>query len=151
MVLGPQGLGIVSFGDDADPVVAELTALLGRASDDRPLGSCPSGEVDRVVAFAELAVLIGEREGSPRFVAWDLGLPSGALPELRTAEGVGVGTTVEALRAAYGSQLEITNDPFGPGFEVRVPAPGRLGGTLTGTRPTDTVATLAGGLATCGE
>ena len=150
VVLGPDGLGVVNFGEEADQVVAELSALLGRPSDDRPLGSCPSGEVERLVEFAELAVLVGRRQGTPRFVAWDLGPPSGALPALTTAEGVGVGTTLAALRAAYGDRLEVSgDDPFGPSFEVRVPAPGRLTGNLTGTTTSDTVATLGGGAATC--
>lgn len=151
VVLGPNGLGVADFGDEADQVVAELADLLGPPTDDRPLGSCPSGEVDRVVEFAELAVLIGDREGSARFVAWDLNLPSGALPDLKTAEGVGVGTTVAMVRASYGGGVEIIDDGFGPAFEVDVPAPGRLGGTLTATGLAGTVASLAGGRATCGE
>lgn len=152
VVLEPEGLGVVAFGDPAEEVVAELTDVLGRPTDDRPLGSCPTGEVERLVAFAELAVLIGDREGTARFVAWDLGESSGAFPALRTAEGVGVGTTLGELRAAYGDRLDVRgDDPFGPGFEVQVPAPGRLGGTLTGTESTDTVATVGGGMATCGR
>lgn len=151
VVLGPEGLGAVAFGDPAEEAAAKLTRLLGRPTDDRPLGSCPTGEAERLVEFAELAVLIGDREGAARFVAWDLGEPSGAIPVLQTAEGVGVGATLAAVRTAYGDRLEIaTDDPFGPSFEVRVPPPGRLGGTLTGTAATDTVATLRGGAATCG-
>lgn len=112
----------------------------------------PHGEIERLVEFAELAVLIGDREGAARFVAWDLGPPSGALPPLRTPEGASVGTTLAELRGAYGARLEIRgDDPFGSGFEIQVPAGGRLGGTLTGTGSTDSVATLSGGVATCGE
>lgn len=152
VVLGPEGLGVVAFGDPAGEVVAELTGLLGRPTDDRPLGSCPTGEAERLVEFAELAVLIGDREGTARFVAWDVGEPSGAIPVLQTAEGIGVGATLADVRSVYGDRLEMAaDDPFGPSFEIGVPPPGRLGGTLTGTTATDTVATLRGGAATCGE
>lgn len=150
VVLGPLGLGVVPFGTDAATVLAELEARFGPPVDDRPLGSCPSGEVDRLVQFAELSVLISATGDMARFVAWDLGAPSGAVPRLTTAEGVGVGTTLAEARAAYGDRLELSpDDPFGPGFEVEVDGPGRLGGTLTGTSASDTVATLSGGTASC--
>lgn len=152
VVLGPEGLGAVRFGDDAEQVVRALSRVLGNPSDDGPIRSCPTGEVERLVEYAELTVLFGEREGASRLVAWDLGPPSGALPPLTTPEGVGVGSSVAELRSAYGDRLEIArSDPFGPAFEVVVPAPGRLGGTLTAAGPTATVATLSGGAATCAE
>lgn len=151
IVLGPLGIGVVDFGTEATVALSEIEARLGPPVDDRPLGSCPSGEVDRLVQFAELSVLIAASGGTPRFVAWDLGPHTGALPRLATAEGISVGSTLSQLRAAYGPRLELSeDDPFGPGFEVEVPSPGRLGGTLTGTSPGDTVATLSGGSASCG-
>lgn len=147
VVLAPDGLGVAAFGDEAEAVLAGLAAVLGPPGDDRPLGSCPSGEADRLVQFAELGVLF---DGG-RFVAWDVGPASGALPPLATAEGVGVGSSIAQLRAAYGERLRLDpEDPFGPVFEVATPPPGRLAGTLTGTGPADTVATLSGGTASCG-
>lgn len=150
MVLGPLGLGVIGFGTEAATALAELEARFGPAVDDRPLGSCPSGEVDRLVQFAELSVLISASGATERFVAWDLGAPSEVPSRLTTAEGVGVGTSLTELRAAYGNRLELSPaDPFGPGFEVDVDPPGRLGGTLTGTSGSATVATLSGGTASC--
>ena len=147
VVLAPDGLGIVAFGDDSETVLAALAGVLGPPVDDRPLGSCPSGEADRLVQFAELAVLFG----GGRFVAWDVGPASGALPPLATAEGIGVGSSVAELRTAYGQRLRLDpEDPFGPVFEITTPPPGRLAGTLTGTGPADTVASLSGGSASCG-
>lgn len=152
LVLDPGGLGVVAFGTDATTVVAELGARLGPPNDDRPLGSCPSGEVDRLVEFAELSVLVATTGGVDRFVAWELGLPSGELPRLATVEGISVGSSLTTLRSAYGEDIEVSeDDPFGPTFEIAVEPPGRLGGTLTGTSGSDTVATLSGGAATCGE
>lgn len=149
LLLAPDGLGAVRFDDAADVVVDRLIAILGPPTDDSPLESCPSEGADRLVQFAELAVAIGGR----RFVAWDIGPTSGALPApLVTAEGIGVGSTQSELRSAYGDRLRLTpDDPFGPSFEVEVPAPGRLGGTLTGTSATDTVSTLRAGDTNCGE
>lgn len=147
VVLAPDGLGVAAFGDEAEAVLAGLAGVLGPPADDRPLGSCPSGEADRLVQFAELGVLF---DGG-RFVAWDVGPASGALPPLATAEGVGVGSSIAQLRAAYGDRLRLDpEDPFGPVFEIATPPPGRLAGTLTGTGPADTVATLSGGTASCG-
>lgn len=150
VALEPDGLGVVAFGDEASDVLATLSALLGPTTDDGPLPACPSGELDRQVQFAELSVLVATFDGMERFVAWDLGPPSGALPRLATAEGITVGSTLAQLRAAYGNRLQLLgDDPFGPAFEIDVPAQGRLGGTLTGTAGDDTVATLSGGDASC--
>lgn len=150
VVLRPDGLGVVDFGDEAGAVLARLTGLLGPPGDDRPLASCPSGAADRLVQFSELGVLLAGPPGSQRLVAWDIGPASGAFPELTTAEGVGVGSTVAELRAAYGDRLEISgDDAFGPSFDVRAAPPGALSGTLTGTAPSDTVASMGGGTATC--
>ena len=150
IVLGPLGLGVVSFGSEAATVLPALAARFGPAVDDRPLGSCPSGEVDRLVQFAELSVLIDETGGTGRFVAWDLGAPSTGRPRLATAEGIGIGTSLADLRSAYGNRLQLSrDDPFGPAFEVEAEPPGRLGGTLTGISGNDTVATLSGGTASC--
>lgn len=151
VVLGPDGLGVVVFGDPADAVVTRLGELLGPPLDDRALGSCPTGEADRLVQFAELAVVLAGQGADQRFVAWDVGLASGGVPALRTAEGIGVGSTVAELRAAYPGGLEIVpDDAFGPRFEVRRPS-GVISGTLSGTGPGDTVVTLGAGEASCGR
>ncbi|HVL04165.1 MAG TPA: hypothetical protein VM386_06995 [Acidimicrobiales bacterium] len=150
IVLGPLGLGVVSFGVEAATAFAALEARLGPPVDDRPLGSCASGEVDRVVQFAELSVLVDVAGDSERFVAWDLGAPSTGRPRLTTAEGIGIGTSLAELRSVYGDRLRLArDDPFGPAFEVEVDPPGRLGGTLTGITDGATVATLSGGRASC--
>lgn len=150
IVLGPLGLGVVDFGVEAATALAALEGRLGPPVDDRPLGSCPSGEVDRVVQFAELSVLVDVAGDTERFVAWDLGAPSTGRPRLTTADGIGIGTSLAELRSVYGDRLRLArDDPFGPAFEVEVDPPGRLGGTLTGIADDATVATLSGGRASC--
>ncbi len=149
IVLNPDGLGLVAFGDPAESVVARLSAVLGPPVDDRPVGSCATGEADRLVQFGELGVVLAGDGAAQRFVAWDVGLASGATPVLRTAEGVGVGSTLSELRAAYPDQLEVEPDAaFGPRFEVRQRS-GAMTGTLTGTANGDTVVTLGAGAVNC--
>ncbi len=151
VVLEPDGLGVVAFGDEANRVLAALAGRLGPPTDDGPLPACPSGELDRLVRFGELSVLVATTGGVERFVAWDIGPSSGAVTRLATAEGISVGSTLAQLRSAYGERLQLTrDDPFGPGFEIDLGGRSRLGGTLTGTGTGDTVATLAGGSASCG-
>ncbi|MDP9005702.1 MAG: hypothetical protein M3N15_02140 [Actinomycetota bacterium] len=150
VVLAADGLGVVSFGDPAAVVVSRLTEALGPPVDDQVLGSCPTGDADRLVQFAELGVVFAGTGAEQRLVAWDVGLASGAIPELRTAEGIGVGSTVADLRAAYRGRLDVVpDDAFGPRFEVRQPS-GVLTGTLTGTTDGDTIVTMGAGEASCG-
>lgn len=147
--LRPAGLGSVDFGIEAEVALAEFASVLGVPSDDDTLGSCASGEIDRVVRFGELSILLGGGRGT-RFVGWDLGERSGALPSLATAEGVSVGSSLDDVRRAFGTRFTLlANDPFGAAFEVEVGAPGALRGTLTGVGGDDRVATLSGGAASC--
>ena len=151
VVLGPDGLGVARFGDPAGAVLARLAGILGAPVDDRPLGSCPAGGADRLVQFAELGVVLAGEGAAQRFVAWDVGLASGAFPELRTADGVSVGSTLAEVRRAYPGAVEvIADDAFGPRLEVALAPRGSMGGTLTGTGPDATVVTLGAGEATCG-
>ncbi len=149
VVLDPDGLGLVAFGDPAETVVARLSAVLGPPVDDGPVGSCATGEADRLVQFGELGVVLAGNGTAQRFVAWDVGLGSGAMPALRTAEGVGVGSTLSDLRAAYSDRLVVVPDAaFGPRFDVHHPS-GTMTGTLTGIGSADTVVTLGAGAASC--
>jgi hypothetical protein len=70
----------------------------------------------------------------------------------RTAAGIGFGSTVAELRAAYGSRVRIS---FGaPGniyrFRIGQGAAGELSGSLSGGTPAATVTVLHAG-AVCGE
>lgn len=150
VVLSPEGLGNARFGDDGASVLAVLTDLLGPPVDDRTLGTCASGDADRLVQFSELGVLLDGPAGRQQFVGWDVGPPSGALPPLATAEGIGVGSTRLELQNAFGTRLQLdADDPFGPSFDLPATPPAGLTGTLTGPGPDDTVATLQGGSASC--
>lgn len=166
LVLQPDGLGLVSFGDDADTVISEVSVLLGDPTDDTgwvdPLseGTC-AGETFRRVTWGALSVYFGDasvdvattspstsdgdRDGSGLF-AYSYGTVSelDAPPQgLSTEESIGLGTTVEFLRAAY---PEVDVQPgedglFSPTFNVD----GGPSGQLTGGDDDDLVTVIVGG------
>jgi hypothetical protein len=142
LVLAPDGLGPVSFGEDAETVIGRLTELLGAPVADGPQ-PCES-ETDQVrwVRWGNL----GTAYPDGRFGGYIIGIyyPPDS-PELRveTAEGVALRATATELEAAYGDRLSWTSqeesgfgqpvDGFGiDGFTLDDPAPTGLGGFLEG-------------------
>ena len=129
LVFAADGLGLVDFGTDAEQALEVLVGLLGEpefdtgwgdpsdpASDDLWPG-CP-GSVARLIAWPGI-LGIG-------FTDWDPSSPdrldtlaepyfagAGLHPDtpIRTAEGAGPGDTLGALRAIYGSQLVVSDEP----------------------------------------
>jgi hypothetical protein len=180
VVLRADGLGVAAFGAAERDALRALQGGLGQP-DERgswsgatPFGTCP-GPV-RAVRWGRLYVLF--TTGPTRYAPggrWHLfayqvdsvqrtkldpsytGPPPTAPPPLRgysprTAAGIGFGSTVAELRAAYGSRVRIT---FGtPGnthrFRVSQGAAGELSGSLSGGTPGATVTGLDAG-AVCGE
>ncbi len=160
MDLRPDGLGPIRFGDDAEPAVAALVAVLGPPQSDsgfaatvEGFGNCP-GDAVRAVRWQGLTVLIARgrtelrADSQPHVIAFQYG-PEDTQPVLRTPEGVGLGSTAEDLRRAYAAQVEISaDDPFQkPEFRLGVP-PRRLVGVLSA--PDGRVELIDGG-ALCGE
>lgn len=164
VVLSRDGLGLVSIGEDADAALARLADAVGRPNTltkwlpkQRSLwGSCP-GEQVRGAKWGDLWVLFGEDTAlgdGRRLFAWTLGGAtayggSGA----RTAEGIGVGSTVAELTSAYGERVRFEEYELGARFTV-APADGEdagprtLAGVVDGLEDDDQVRTLRGGL-TC--
>jgi hypothetical protein len=163
-ILEGTGLGLVGFTDLLQGALPSLRARFGEADSDAPVEFCPSGAISRTIEWADLVVFVGEADGADRVVGWVYGPPSaGGKPSLnlRTEEGIGIGSTVADLRAAYGTALTISSGDgadgapeTGPSFLVEGSNAGGdwpgLGGGLTGTAPTDTVMGLSAG-AYCGE
>ena len=160
MDLRPDGLGPVRFGDDAEPALAAFVAVLGPPQSDtgftttvEGFAECPGDRV-RAVRWRGLTVLFARGrtdlrpDGQPHVIAFQYG-PKETQPVLRTPEGVGLGSTAEDLRRAYGAQVEIAaDDPYQkPEFRVGV-APRRLVGVLSA--PDGKVELIDGG-ALCGE
>ncbi|MGH2729201.1 MAG: hypothetical protein ACRDJI_01170 [Actinomycetota bacterium] len=169
LVLGPDGLGAVKFGADPEMVIHRLNQQFGPPDEDSGyipsfsvFGTCP-GEKVRGVRWKSLLVLFTDgatdfgRQGRRHFFEYrdqlfvTSGGSTGSLG-LTTAEGIGLGSTVADLRAAYGDRLEISPHSLPgdvPRFTVEVDT-GQLSGTLTGARRTDSVHAILGGFG-CGE
>jgi len=156
-----EGLGVAALGQDADEALAALEAAMGRPNtvtrwlppEHSLWGRCPGKRV-RGAKWGDLWVLFGEDTplGEGRYLfGWMLGQAgvSGATG-LRTAEGIGIGSTVAELRAAYGDRLELAPYELGARFTVSAeggqPATAEFGGVAAGTGDADPVRTLRGGL-----
>ena len=160
--LSRDGLGVASFGDDAEDALARLREAMGKPNTlskwlpmERSLwGACPGSEVrgakwgDLLVLFSDRSELSDERHVS----GWFLGGASVyGRTTLRTPEGIGLGSTVAELRTAYGDRLSMESADLGTRFSVE-PAEGEkagsriLAGTISGEADDDTVRTLRGGL-----
>jgi hypothetical protein len=180
-VLRPDGLAVTAFGAAERDALAALERRLG-TPDERgswtganPFGTCP-GPV-RAVRWGRLSVLF--TSGPTRYEArgrWHLfayqvdairrtavdpnysgPTPPPDPPPLRgsspkTAAGIGFGSTLAQLRAAYGDRVTVSSGT--PGnvhrFRVRLGAGGALYGSLSGSGPAATVTGIAAG-AGCGE
>jgi hypothetical protein len=178
--LRADGLGVVAFGAGERDALDRLGRRLG-APEERgswtgatPFGTCP-GPV-RAVRWGRLYVLF--TSGPTRYAAggrWHLftyqvdaiqrtkldpgynGPTPPDPPPLRgysprTAAGIGFGSTLAQLRAAYGHRLKVSFGEPGMIHRVRVGfgAAGDLWGSLSGGTPRATVTVLDAG-AVCGE
>jgi hypothetical protein len=178
--LRPDGLGIAAFGGAERASLDRLARHLG-APDERgswagatPFGTCP-GPV-RAVRWGRLYVLF--TNGPTRYAAagrWHLfayqvdatqrtkvdpGYTGPTPPEPpplrgyspRTSAGIGFGSTLAQVRAAYGGRAKVTFGEPGMVHRVRVSfgTAGDLWGSLSGGTPRSTVTGLAAG-AICGE
>ena len=166
LLLQGDGLGSVTFGDEADVAVDALTTLLGTPDDDSGwipalsgFGTCP-GEQVRGLRWATLWVLMTDGatewrdDGVPHFFAY---LNSVFYDESRslgltTEEGIALGARLDAVREAYGEDLVVSFDDFADGYiyAITVTPPGRLGGGLTGDLDEDLITSIDGGSG-CGE
>jgi hypothetical protein len=159
LTLAPTGLGVATFGTDADAAVAAVTAALGPPTEDTgwvdplTIASC-AGEELRRVSWGVLALYLGDPaatdSGVRQFFTYSYGNVAdlgGEPAGLTTAEGIGLGDSVADLRAAY-PQVQIVPGEEGliePAFYVS----DELGGFLTGDTDTDSVTVMYGG-AFCG-
>ena len=142
LVLEPDGLGLVvgpasirhlTFADaTADQVTAQLTAALGSGTT-TPSPDCGAGL--RTFGSGGLSVLL---KGTT-FLGWTYQAASTAATA-RTADGIGVGSTLTELRAAR-TGVRVSTATLGPEFVE----PGGLSGLLTGTSGSATVTLLRAG------
>lgn len=136
LALRADGLGLVSFGQPREQVLAELEALLGPPDSIGP-GCELAGPDVTTTQFKELYVTFAGDE----FIDYHVRVTPDEPRQLglQTAEGIGLGSTVEELREAYTPDrrlaipsraaeiLEVEN------FEIAFPRTDkRLLGTLSG-------------------
>jgi hypothetical protein len=159
LVLRDDGLGDALFGADADGVIDYVTSVLGVPTDDSGwddpfahFGVCPGTEV-RGVTWGDLQLLFSDESivasGHRHFFNYVYGPPSGATINpvgLRTADGVGIGTTIGELRVVYPGVQVYPEEIYGPFFVVNE----NLSGFLTGVTDSDQVISFIGGIG-CGE
>lgn len=149
--LGANGLGPASFGDDAERVIATITAAFGAPTRDDgwvdPLsyGACP-GDRYRQVVWNDLTLEFSEDDGQQHFIGYVYGSVSGVDPRprgLTTSKGIGVGSTVAELKAAY---PRASTTPGEAGLQdPRYAVPGELEGYLTGVDDEDLVISVEAG------
>jgi hypothetical protein len=172
VVLKGDGIGAFIFGADPDQVIAGLTLRWGPPDGDSgwiaaatsPYGACP-GMVVRGVNWRGFTVLFSDgatprgKAGTRHFFTWEYQVSDpahprpdegGNRPPLKTAKGVGVGATVQALKAAYGDALELFDEPpDGTQFGVQT-SEGGLFGSVTSLDPGGIVRSIVSG-GGCGD
>ncbi len=167
MVLIPGGFQTVPFGVEPDVAIGRVALAFGEPTADtgwipsQDLGPCP-GEFVRLVSWGELSVLFTDEvtpfavPGARHFTSWLYTGPAAPDDEgLRTAAGIGLGSSRGDLDAAYGERLiVIEDDLFGPSFRVDFEPDADdfifLSGALSDSGPDGVVIGLAGGRG-CGE
>jgi Ca2+-binding RTX toxin-like protein len=114
LILRPNGVNDWKFDDAAAGVVAGLTDLLGSPDDSYEEGlGCPENPVDpetcELMVVWEQFTAVLSHQGTGYFVGYRLD-PIATLPQIqaRTPKGIGIGSTVDELEAAYptGSWVE---------------------------------------------
>jgi len=112
LTLRGDGIGDATFGNDADDVTSYISGILGGPTADSgwfnaASQTCPGTEA-RFVFWNDLLLVFGDESnistGRRHFYYWSLGPPAGL--EIDPArghdvEGIGVGSTVADIRAAY--------------------------------------------------
>jgi hypothetical protein len=148
----------IYFGYNDEDTISAVTAVLGPPTSDsgwvdEPL--CPPPVV-RTVRWNDLWLLFTKADtdfwsaGVPHFFTYQY---SGDTPELLTTEGIGIGSSIALLTAAYGGpDLVIGESPFDSGgfWTYKAASWTGMSGFSTGETPTDVVTSIQGGRG-CGE
>lgn len=161
--LHEYGVGLASFGQSPDAVIAAVSAVLGPPDEDTGwvdafsvYGTCPPPEI-RGVHWGNLVLLFANGgtdfapAGTEHFFTYTY---YGSPPDLETTEGIGVGDTLAELQAAYPGAT-VDESPFDPSsgvwaVDTNPVDAGGLFGFASGTSPDATIVSILGGLV-CGE
>ncbi len=155
----------VPFGHGDDETIAKIQAVLGPPTKDTgwveawgDYGACPQPTM-RAVEWGSLVTLFTTAEtafssvpGTEHFFAFSYSNDT-APRELRTPEGIGVGSTLGDLEAAYPGEITIAESDFDPrlgSWSYRLEDWTGLSGAATGIGASDTITSIIGGRG-CGE
>jgi hypothetical protein len=154
LVLSGDGIGTAGFGAEPDGVIGYIASYLGPPANDTgwvdplSIGLCPGAEL-RQVTWGVLTLLFGDVspvvEGRRHFFGYTYGDQAevGAEPAgLVTNRGVGIGSRVVDVRAAYPAVTINPEDEFLPPFFF---VNDSLRGFLTGVDDGATVTAILGG------
>ena len=148
LVLSADGLGPLRFGTQAARALAGLTQALGQAAPPTPVPDGAACGATRIFRWKNFAVIVNEVAGRSGAMAGLVGWSSdGTVPvgvNLSTDKGIGVGSTVKALRTAYGENVAFAAGGHGPAFTVTTPT-GVITGDLDAATDTGKVRALQAG------
>jgi hypothetical protein len=124
-----------------------LTEALGQADKITPVPAGVACGATRRFQWANLQVFLNEVNrssgGTAGLVGWYLGAPSPTSTDLRTDKGMGIGSTVAVIQAAYGHDVVVQGE-HGPGFAI-TSAAGVVTGQLDGRSAASKVTSLQAG------
>ncbi len=140
LVLEPDGLGFVvgtasirhvRFGSSSTTLRTALTAALGPLQTDVQ-SECGQGPRTSFLRNGFSVLIAGSR-----FVGWT---EQGGAPRRTTGDGIGVGSTLTALRASFGT-VTLSRTSLGDEWA----SPGPIAGLISGRQPTSRVTTIYSG------
>ena len=144
VVLDGDGLGIVGFGAPVEPALGTLIEALGQPVADTGwidpfsiYGDCPGSRL-RVVEWPGVLAFFGDPEdrylhrdpAGEHFMSWRLGTFGPDPYMLRTAAGIGVGSTRDEVAAAYPAATFVPSTAGTPPSVVLETAGGELDGVF---------------------
>ena len=115
LVLTADGIGPLPFGMQAARAMNGLTQALGRAETVTTVPPGVNCGATRMFRWKDFDVLINEVSarsgGNPGLAGWSVNATA-ASAGLKTDKGIGIGSTMAAVRAAYGSVITIAGTTF---------------------------------------
>jgi hypothetical protein len=127
IVLSGDGVGALKFGTNSAHTIARFMQALGEPEKNQQLPAATTCAATRRLQWGNFQVLVNEvgsssGAGRPGFGGWFLGATTGAPLEFKTEKGIGLGSTVAQLKAAYGTDVAIGGGDSGPSFTLTVPS-----------------------------
>jgi len=136
IVLGADGVGGVKFGTNSAHTINRFMQALGQPDKNTPLPANSACGATRRLHWSNFQILVNEvtstaAAGRPGFVGWYLGPATANALDFKTDKGIGIGSTVAALKAAYGGDVSVQGrGEQGPGYTITQPT-GNIVGLLT--------------------